>query len=503
MAVILRRLFVALLLVAPAVAAEPSALGPDYNVIIVSLTNVGASRLGLYGYSRPTTPYLDAWAREALVFEDAYSHASWTLPAATSLMTGVYPYTHGVWSRSLDKRLPPGIRTLAQELTSRGYLTAAFAGGLDYYYKFSHLDGFDFKSPNPHFTDFLTTVEQARKWLAAYGDKKFFLFVQGYDAHCPFVAQEGFRGFFTASLPRSPLLDPTRCLRGLRRSSGSFKAQYAGGCPRLDGPSPSCVQGDFVTLTDPDVRYIEASYDETVRQADHHIQQLLAGLPAAVAARTIIVITAEHGEMFAEHGRFGRAGTLRGAHYGEVLRVPLLMRLPGMAGRRVRGLAQVVDVMPTLLDLLEFPVPASIQGRSLRPLIETGTLVNDFVYSGLPYNIQPQQTEVNRRLFGNLNLSESVQNLHWKLLHESVAAERSDAPDKSGEAAEVWELYDIETDPKENSDLAASHPEEVERLKVVLLRWRERTLSARQAAIGTEPTPKSLRQQAFERGYWQ
>src|SRR5437016_2069819 len=86
----------------------------DYNVIMISLGNVGASRMSLYGYSRKTTPRLDAWAHNALIFESAITAASWTLPVGTSLFTSMYPYTHGIWTRNTHNSLDPKIKTLAE-----------------------------------------------------------------------------------------------------------------------------------------------------------------------------------------------------------------------------------------------------------------------------------------------------------------------------------------------------------------------------------------------------
>ena len=492
----------ALACAAPARAAavgDGSGSLKGYNVILVTLTAVGASHLGVYGYERPTTPFLDSWSKDALVFDDAYTHASWTLPVGSSLMTGLFPYTHGVWRRDIENVLDPADPTLAELLARKGYLTAAFAGGLDYYYLFSHLRGFQFKAPNAHYTGFSVTVPQAQEWLKEYGrGHKFFLFVQGYDAHCPFLAQAPYRGLFTKGLAHSPDFDPTRCVRGFRRRNGSFKASYAGGCARLLVPTPNCAQGEPVNLEERDVRYIEAAYDETVRQADDYVRQLLSSVPPDVAQRTIVVVASEHGEMFAEHGRFGRAGTRRGVHYNEVLKVPLLVRVPGWKPRRVKGLAEIVDLMPTLLDWLGVPIPKTVQGRSLVPLVHDGKPVNEYVYSGLPYNLR-MQTDLDRELFTDLSLSETVQDSTWTLVHETVAARDGGEP-----AGETWELYDTAADPAERDDVASSHPEVLARLRQRLSSWRQETLAARRKDTpGAAPLPESMLEKARERGYWQ
>lgn len=516
----LRAAALLLLLAAPGRAAEDlSGRFRDHNVVILSLTAVGASRFGVYGAPARATPGLDRWSRDALVFDTVYTHASWTLPAAASMFTGLYPYTHGVWKRVFQNRLHPRDRTLAETLAARGYLTAAFTGGLDHHPRFSHLRGFRFKPENPHYTTLRVTAAQALDWLSAYGrERRFLLFVQGYDAHCPFRAEAPFRGRYADPADKSPALDPTRCVRGFSLGAqtgpsgdGAFRAYYAGHCPRLLDPSAheTCRQGDPVTLTRGDMRYIEASYEETVSQADAHASRFLASLPPETSSRTIVVVVSEHGELFAGHGRFGRSGTRRGAHYDEVLRVPLMVRLPGVPGRRVEGLAELVDLAPTLLDLLGLEAPEGVQGLSLAPLAGGAGPARDLSFSGVPYNIRAAPSAADRLLFDRVSLSETARDARWKLLHETVSgrdqwAKDADEEGEAGEPHESWKLYDTLADPRETTDLAASRPEEAARLRARLEAWRRETFSRRRPGAGADARiPEDLLKEARERGYWQ
>ena len=113
-----------------------------YNLILISLTNTRADHLGVYGYSRNTSPNIDQFARKCLVFKNAFSHASWTLPVSVSLFTSQYPFTHGLLNREDYTPLPPETPTFVDVLNTAGYTTAAFVGNRDYNRKFGHTSRF-------------------------------------------------------------------------------------------------------------------------------------------------------------------------------------------------------------------------------------------------------------------------------------------------------------------------------------------------------------------------
>ncbi len=313
-----------------------------------------------------------------------------------------------------------------------------------------------------------------------------------------------FHGAFSGAFHKSADFDATRCVRGFRSTGGSYNAFYAGGCPVFLEEDRNRVcsppEGTPVRLTEDDARLIEASYDETLLQADDAASRFLASLPPEVSSRTIIIVTADHGEMFAKHGRFGRAGTRRGAHYADVLHIPLLIRLPGLKGRRVPGLAQTVDLMPTVLDLLGIKAPSSAQGASLPPLIEDGRPIREAVYSGLPYNLHPVR-EASLALFREISLSESIRDTRWNLIHERIIErEGAEAGPQDG-PSETWELYDVVADPDEQLNRLTRNLKIATALRARLERWREKTLMARpKQAAGNDTLPAALILKARERG---
>jgi arylsulfatase A-like enzyme len=193
------------------------------NIIIISLTNVRADHMGLYGYSRNTTPKIDQFAKKSIVFENAFSSASWTLPAFISILTSLHPLEHKVMIRyggtsfnvsslkggvAFAPSLNPNITSLADILRDYNYTTATFNGGFDFDQKYGATSRFDVNLGRPFnrstiqvpykqlswsiafYGSFNQTMEDSREWIHQNKDKKFFAYVQGFDAHCPFAIPE-------------------------------------------------------------------------------------------------------------------------------------------------------------------------------------------------------------------------------------------------------------------------------------------------------------------------
>lgn len=474
----------------------------DYNLLMISVTNIGAQHMSLYGYGRKTTPNLDKWAAGAIVFEDAFTPASWTLPVATSLFTGLYPYTHKVLERDKNNTLARGIKTLPELLKAAGYRTGGFTGGLDYMNSAGHMRGFGTAPDNPPFTGFSTTAAQAADWLSKNRDGRFFLFVHGYDAHPPFTPSKRFGGVFAGTEGKHVTADPSLTYRGYREPGAAdmtawyhipgTEAAEGGGKAKKNRPKGRAV------LTRDDIARLRDLYDEKILDADREAGDFLNSLDKELLDKTIVVVFSEHGEMFAEHGRLGRGGAHRGTLYDEVAHVPLLIRLPGAEGKRLRGLVQLIDIMPTLAELLEVPAPDKVQGVSLLPLMTEGRPVNEFVYAGTTYDPYAPGT---RAPYGIASLTESVRDRKWKLIHEIAVPEDKSAAEP-GKAAETFELYDIETDPGETANAAAAHPDIVKKMTLQLKRWNESSRKFLKTSPANRKVPEAVLEKAKERGYW-
>jgi arylsulfatase A-like enzyme len=316
-----RRLF--LLWGDPMLVSSRAARPARPNVILISLDTLGARHVGSYGYPHPTTPRLDALAREGVLFERALSHYPSTAASHMTLFTALLPAAHGV--RGLLDELPPDVPTLPELLRRAGYLTAAvtenatlargmgFVRGFHVYWEHRRHAGSTVGMARE-------TFARARRWLRKAPLEPFFLFIHTYEVHTPYQPRPHYR-------------------REVR--------------------SPGHDEG----ARDPAL-----PYDAEVRFADHLVGRLVALLRRrGVLERTLLVVTSDHGEAFGEHGGFTH-GTLL---YDEVMHVPLVLRGPGVRrGVRVATGVGLADVLPTILELAGEPPPAALHGRSLRAALD-------------------------------------------------------------------------------------------------------------------------------------
>jgi hypothetical protein len=508
----MKKLRATLLLLAwltPFAAAGPAAGAPEvvvttgsckgYNLLLISITNIGTEHMSLYGYGRKTTPNLDKWAEGALVFENVYSPASWTLPVATSLFTSLPPIAHQIMGRNRDIMLSRRIKTMPEILRAAGYRTAAFTGALDYMVTLGHMRGFSTAPDNPPFTKFTVTVPQAENWLSRNGAGKFFLFVHGYDPHPPFLPTDRSKGVFSSTSAAAATVDPTRTYRGYLDGGGTDITAYYHEVrtPPAAGGKKKRVSEVKVTLHPADVEYLKDLYDEEVLDVDREVGEFLASLDKALLDRTIVVVLSEHGEMFAKHGRFGRAGGIRGTLYDDVVHVPLLIRLPGVPGKRIKGMVQLVDVMPTLMELLGVPLRDKVQGVSLLPLVNSGSPVNSYVCGGTRYNSYMPETY---GPYGMSSINEYVRDDKWKLIHEITFPDGKGGARPSPE--ETYELYSVPNDPNESTNAAAAEPAAVEELKGKLRKCVETSRALTRGEPAIRSIPKEVMEKARQHGYW-
>lgn len=457
---------------APVPFLEARAVGAgsnDYNIVFVALTNTRADHLGVYGYGRNTSPNIDRLAKKSLVFKNAFSHASWTLPVVMSLFTSQYPFTHRLMNREDASVLPPATVTFVDVLKENGYTTAAFVGDRDYSQKHGHtsrahlvfdpLNNADVEDWH-HYGVLENTMPPAREWLRHNKDRKFFLLVQGYDTHCPFAVPRenarfdpNYRGkidfkkcYWT--------FEPTRPIQR-RSAAGQYENVF------LLKTRPTAGSNFDVMFHPEDVQHMVALYDGEIYNADQYVGQLLEDIAAlGLEKRTIVIVYSDHGDMFGKHGRFMRGGPLRGTFYDDVLHIPLIVHHPAIPPATVEALTQVIDIPPTLLDLAGLPAPKSFRGKSMVPAITNQAAVNSHVFAGAAFT--PSQRNP---LFSYPSVIVSARNREWKMIVERVTS--ADGPQDS------LELYDLRRDPEELANAAGSHEAVVRSMKRVLRQWLE------------------------------
>jgi arylsulfatase A-like enzyme len=333
-----------------AVDAWRAAQGP--NLLLISIDTLRADRLGAYGYPLPTSPTLDRrLAGEGVTFLDVYSQSPKTTPSHMTMLTSLYPCVHGIalwWGDRPAYVLNPAVHTLAEVLRNAGFTTAAFTGGAH----MDHSRGFDHGFQV--YEDLGAGAELGRglRWLKHNRRWRFFLFYHTYQVHDPYLPPphlvEAFAPDYTG-----PILDT---VKELRRGGARYVELSRRFWASVDRSDPRAV--DFV----------ERLYAAGIRNMDDNtLTRLLDALVQwGVERDTLVVFTSDHGEAFNEHGVF-----LHDDLYAGTLRVPLVLRFPGRlpAGRTVAARARIIDVMPTILDLLGVPPPPGIQGRSLLPYV--------------------------------------------------------------------------------------------------------------------------------------
>ena len=384
---------------------KPMVVGPrtpGANVLLITVDALRADHMETYGYGRKTTPNLSRWSRGATVFQQAYCQIPHTSFSLTSLMTGAYIY-------SLSKRGRGGrVRTLPEVLRRYGYKTAGFFPPAVFYIDRKNFSSFEksrfgFEYVKYEFLDAGRRVDQVIAFLRAHKNKRLFIWAHFFEPHEPYVKHQGF-DFGPRAVDR---------------------------------------------------------YDSEVAYVDHHIGRLLAQVNKD-HPRTVIALTADHGEEFGEHGGHYHGNSL----YEPQVRVPLIISVPGQPGRRVDGWGQVVDLPMTFLSMLDVPAPAAMRGTDLGPWIAGAD----------PTRLPPAYSEMGHK--------KMVVHRHNKLMCDLSKS--------------YCELYDLARDPGERRNLVSQRPKERDRLQGLLKTWMA-SHSQRRADHGAQASPEQLLERGKQR----
>jgi len=402
---------------------------PHPNVLVVAVDTVRHDHLGFMGYmgyTRATSPHIDAFAARSWIFTQHRSHSSRTGPSVASVFTGRLPGAVGVFE-PLGRNDRKGVlgaqhTTLAEHFRAAGYATHAAVANTNLSARLGFRQGFDQYQQLPPGDHGVALNEAARKVFAQRSSdaRPFFLYLHYMGAHGPYAAEPAFATTF---------LDPGYSTAQLSDQRGAFAT--------LDISS--------LSLQHPYVEYLRGLYDQSILTFDRRFGELLSDLEQSGIARdTLVVLLSDHGEEFFDHGSFRHGFTL----FEEQLRVPLVIHDPRRAGeaRRIDVPSQHIDVLPSLLDLAGLPAGEAQPGRSLVP--------------GQGADVGP--TDQVRPIYAQVQLTSnktyqlrSVQSGHWKLIEQSLPAPR-------------LQLFDLRTDPLEATDVSAQHPAQLKKLKAML-----------------------------------
>ncbi|HEY8021851.1 MAG TPA: sulfatase [Thermoanaerobaculia bacterium] len=444
----------------PANTAAPRPLlgaARGWNLLLLSVDTIRADHLGAYGYAvRPTSPRMDALLASGVRFESAMSQRAATWPSLASVLTGLYPSAHGVTENGYG--FPDDLPTLPKLLHAAGYRTGAFLSNMC---QANHQgwDGFACSAGRDG-----KTVHRALEWAGqppgagARPGAPFFLWVHLFGAHSP---------YYNGGDAAARVLDP-----GYQGMLGTKRW-------RLDP-----VMTRHLRLSPADVRHLDALYDAAVMGSDRQVGALLDGLRAAGRLeRTVVVLLSDHGEELYAHNNYLYHSC---SVYQTALHVPLGIAAPGLlpAGAAVPQTVELIDVAPTLLDLLAVAPPKEIHGRSLVPSLARPGAGG----AGKPAFSQYGDAPIATALAGG-----------WKLVDNPRGYDPICIPNAPPHSYPIGreELYDLSRDPGETTNLAAREPARVAELQG-LIRHRFASVVKR---TGKQAVPDSLKEELQALGY--
>ncbi len=368
------------------------------NVILLTVDTLRADHLGSYGYSRKTAPFFDSLAEQGVLFERAYSTSSWTVPAVVSLVTGRSPSVHGIiFGAARDNRIieqqpiPMTLPTLPEMLHDLGYTTFGLTSNGHLLAPLGFARGFD-QYECLGFADAVELEVVFEQWFEKINNSEpYFLWLHFLDPHAPYRVQEP---YFTE-------------IWGKKKRHNALLGESA------------ARNYDVLNLDrqSDEVAFIQALYDSEIRRVDEIARTVLSRLTGQ--RNTLTIFSSDHGEEFLDHGRFGHGRTL----YEESVRVPLVVVLPDgrHAGRRIQTPVSLLDVIPSMADVLGVHWGTVVDGQSWMPLLSNGPVAT------------------NRDLFLSLSRGRELRAVvsdSWKFVYDLNDPKMN-------------ELFELDTDPHE------------------------------------------------------
>lgn len=418
------------------------------NILLIVNDTLRADHLGCYGYFRKTSPNMDELAKHGITFEEFYASGVCTGTSFTGIHTGLYPIHHGVYNVTPPDLMLDDTPTLAEILRAQGYTTVAFDNlahnrswsqdPVHYYRGFENYVS-DISNPN----DWNDLGERVRAdwyndrlipWLATHRQDKFFAFVHYWDVHQPYTQPESYRSLFQHKKGDLSDLEIRDAAAGYRYVPGWGQVDelYEGYGVVPEQRSPGTVPSREASVD---------LYDGAVTYVDHCIGEVLGQLKkTGLLQDTLVIVTSDHGELLGQHGIYTHVNL-----YDANIHVPLIISCPGQLdqGKRVKGFASQVDLLPTILDLAGVANTAQVDGVSLRTLID-GENIREEVISEDGGGIR------------------AIRVGDWKLIFYCQDAE--------------VELYNVARDPMEIVNLAQQEEDKVKELMRKLHLWVESNL---------------------------
>lgn len=373
------------------------------NILLVVIDTLTAVDMEVYGYGRPTTPFIAEWAKGAVLFTRAYASSNWTSPTVMSLMTGQRPWTHGIWYMTNRHAEREYQNSLPRVLKDNGYDVYGFVQN-----RYAHPDTLGIKGPFKKADSYYTFWRSSGWWFdrlaAAFAERnvvKEWIFENNviaalldsyrpassdtlfpsekvYDSFLDFMSHKDrnisdrpFFAWLQLYPPHDPYLPPEP-FRGMFGDANRFNTDR-------EQKGSGLIEAGYEAERQADVDILRKRYDEFILYSDREFELFISRLSETIdLSNTIIILTGDHGESF-EHGYQGHSGQHL---YESLVHVPLMIRMPGsMSGRVVDMHTEQTDIAPTILELADIPIPEWIEGRSLATLVEGKELAPAPVFS--------------------------------------------------------------------------------------------------------------------------
>lgn len=394
----------------------------DTNVILIAIDALRADHLGCYGYERQTSPYIDAFAKEGVLFKNCYVQASWTKPSTASLLTSLYPAVHR--TTCPGNALPKEIETLAEILKKEGYLTYGYVANPNLKTIFDFDQGFDF------YDDYLMR------------DKRYYSAMRIFQRGFPFFKRITGKTFYFSDRDNIVLANK-RIIPWLERYKENNFFMYLHYMDPHDPYSPPAPYDKMYPHVKRDRNSKNISlYDGEIRFTDEHIGRLFEKLKSlGVYDKSLIVITSDHGEAFGEHNDTRHGRTV----YNELLKVPLIIKYPNSvrADTIIEKQVRSIDVLPSILGFLNISHEKSLDGANLSDLLKSNE-DGDFCEYVYVDNKYYYKSYVHEGL---------VKNNEWKYIYTEKSQLRNI------EEVGHEELYNLIDDPGELNNLIKQDPE--------------------------------------------
>jgi arylsulfatase A-like enzyme len=430
-------LTIAFLLASSMTAVYSDQTKPPWSVMLITVDNLRPDHMSLYGYEKDTTPYLNKFAKESIIFNNAFSTSAWTAPGMVSIFTGYYPPVHAQHGRFsfYDEEMTSAFRTLADQ----GYeiLGEAIDGASHGGFGFQERLGIWWKK-EPLLESFIED--------RMGNEAPFFAWAHLTDVHLPYTTSEENAKRFGASDRTNKAIDAVGKYRVILRNPEEVDV-------KLNHPGK-------VEFSEKDIPIVRALYDGEVADVDERLRKSLERMrETGLLDHTIVIIAADHGEELFDHGWLGHASTgYDGKLYDELIRIPMIIHLPDQSlTGQFSAMVQGVDVMPTVFDLLGIDsknMQPQMQGQSFLPIVKgEKDKIRDYVFNQTTFKgwTTPKEEMTSRIV--------SVRSVDKKLIW---------IPTKEGTRVEA---YDLQQDPGELTNIYPARKKEFQALEKARDEW--------------------------------